>query len=388
MATISEFTDTAGKGWEVRWRDPASGRQFRRRKRDRAVAKKLYAEAVNIEAHGTDVPLPRRDITVAEAVGRWQTRAYPGLEPKTRAGYDSALRHVPARVLGQKITSVTSADIREVIDAAKAVGDTVRTAEQVKTALNQTWKLAVVDGFASLNVVEPVSIGRRVSARPEADEEDAEVYQDDIVSPEDAIALSRAITPLYRVLVLVMAWLGLRPSECAGLRVKDLDLEQRKAQVRVKLSRTAKRHSVTDAYGELRPTKNRRRRTVPVPTFLVAELAGLCEGKGPEEFVFTSPRGKPLNVDNWRRHHFDPAAQRLGLRLTPRWLRHTAASILIEQGRSPTVVSRILGHSDVAVTLRVYAGLWEGRLDDAAAAMHDAYLEAGGDGPPRLAVVK
>lgn len=388
MATIREFEDSRGRGWEVRWRNPSTGRQARRRKRDRTIAKKLYAEAVNIEAYGRDVPVPRRDISVAEAVERWRERTYPGLEPKTRSGYDSALNHLPRTIMERKLTVVTSAEVREVLDKAKMVGKTTRTAEQLKSALNGIWKLALVDGLVNINVVAPVSIGRRVSADPEDDEVRDEVDVDDIVSPDDAIALSRAIAPRYRVLVLVLAWLGLRPSECAGLRVRDIDAKRRKLKVRVSRSFAAKRHSVTGEYGEIRPTKNRKRRTIPIPAFLVGDLADLCTGKAPDDLVFTSPRGKRLNIDNWRKNHFNPAASRLGLEVTPRWLRHTAASILIEEGKSPTVVSRILGHSNVAITLGIYAGLWEGRLEDAADSMDEAFLKAGGEPSPRLRLVK
>lgn len=40
-------------------------------------------------------------------------------------------------------------------------------------------------------------------------------------------------------------------------------------------------------------------------------------------------------------------------------LRHTFASILIAQGRDPVFVSRQLGHTNAAITLRVYAHLFD-----------------------------
>ena len=46
---------------------------------------------------------------------------------------------------------------------------------------------------------------------------------------------------------------------------------------------------------------------------------------------------------------------------SPRWhdLRHTAASVLIAAGTDLAFVSRLLGHSSVAMTLDVYAGLFD-----------------------------
>jgi integrase len=36
-------------------------------------------------------------------------------------------------------------------------------------------------------------------------------------------------------------------------------------------------------------------------------------------------------------------------------LRHTAATLLLSRGVHPKVVSEMLGHADIAITLRVYA---------------------------------
>ena len=58
------------------------------------------------------------------------------------------------------------------------------------------------------------------------------------------------------------------------------------------------------------------------------ELAQHIAGKGPDEFVFTAPRGGVLRNHNFRRNIFDPAAREIGLpELTPHDLRHTAASL-------------------------------------------------------------
>jgi hypothetical protein len=45
-------------------------------------------------------------------------------------------------------------------------------------------------------------------------------------------------------------------------------------------------------------------------------------------------------------------------------LRHTAASLAIASGASVKHIQRLLGHKDAAMTLNVYATLFEGDLDD------------------------
>jgi len=52
--------------------------------------------------------------------------------------------------------------------------------------------------------------------------------------------------------------------------------------------------------------------------------------------------------------------------LTPHDLRHTAASLAISAGANVKAVQRMLGHASAAMTLDVYAGLFNDDLDDVA----------------------
>jgi len=53
-------------------------------------------------------------------------------------------------------------------------------------------------------------------------------------------------------------------------------------------------------------------------------------------------------------------------RVTAHDLRHTAASLAIHAGANPKVVQRMLGHSSAAMTLDVYADLFDSDLDSVA----------------------
>jgi len=60
-----------------------------------------------------------------------------------------------------------------------------------------------------------------------------------------------------------------------------------------------------------------------------------------------------------RCQHADPTFQRV----TAHALRHTAASLAISAGANPKVVQRMLGHTSAAMTLDVYADLFDSDLD-------------------------
>ncbi|TWG26738.1 site-specific integrase [Actinoplanes teichomyceticus] len=113
--------------------------------------------------------------------------------------------------------------------------------------------------------------------------------------------------------------------------------------------------------------KNHQRRSVPIPRFLVEELAAHVAGKSRDALVFTSPNGGPLRNTNFRPRFFTPAAESVGLTgLTPHDLRHTAASLAVAAGANVKAVQRMLGHASAAMTLDVYADLFEGDLDHVA----------------------
>ena len=72
---------------------------------------------------------------------------------------------------------------------------------------------------------------------------------------------------------------------------------------------------------------------------------------------------------------WDPAVAAAGLTgLTPHDLRHTAASLAIASGASVKHVQRVLGHKDAAMTLNVYASLFEDDLDDVSNRLDAALL--------------
>ena len=57
-------------------------------------------------------------------------------------------------------------------------------------------------------------------------------------------------------------------------------------------------------------------------------------------------------------------------------LRHSAASLMISSGAQVKAVQRALGHASAAITLDVYAGLFDDDLEALADAMTERYGEA------------
>jgi integrase len=124
-----------------------------------------------------------------------------------------------------------------------------------------------------------------------------------------------------RLLILLLAYTGLRWGEATALRVCDIDLDRRRADVR---------RAFSDVGGRviLGTPKSHQSRTVPLPRFLAVEIAAAVAGKHADQLVFTMPGGGVMRLPNWRRSVFLSARGRAGLsdRFRVHDLRHTAAS--------------------------------------------------------------
>jgi integrase len=140
--------------------------------------------------------------------------------------------------------------------------------------------------------------------------------------------------------------------------------------------------SATEINGQIRfgATKNRRNRNVTVPRFLMKRIEEHLErsvAQNPDALVFSSPVGGPLRLSNFRHRVWYPALKGTdleGIRIHD--LRHTGASILINQGLHPKIVQQHLGHSSIVVTMDRYGHLYPSdneRVQDAL----DAAFETG-----------
>lgn len=86
--------------------------------------------------------------------------------------------------------------------------------------------------------------------------------------------------------------------------------------------------------------------------------------------VFPDTGGGPLRGNNLARRGFEPLMRRAGVpRIRFHDLRHTAATLLLGQGINPKIVSEMLGHASVGITLDLYSHVQPNMQRQAAAAM-------------------
>ena len=75
----------------------------------------------------------------------------------------------------------------------------------------------------------------------------------------------------------------------------------------------------------------------------------------PEELVFQTPAGTPLNSKNLYNRELAPACDQIGQpRISWHSFRHTHATLLHANGESLKTAQALLGHSDMETTLNTY----------------------------------
>jgi integrase len=170
----------------------------------------------------------------------------------------------------------------------------------------------------------------------------------------------------FRPVILFLAYTGVRFGEMAALRLGQLDLLRRRATIS---------EAVAEVGGRIvfSTPKTHQSRTVPIPRFLVDELAALVVGKGSQDLVFTGVKGAMLRLSHFLRAVFIPAVEATGPTvLTPHGLRHNAASLAIASGADVKVVQTMLGHASATMTLDLYGHIYADRLDEIADRMDAA----------------
>ena len=89
--------------------------------------------------------------------------------------------------------------------------------------------------------------------------------------------------------------------------------------------------------------------------------------------IFASETGEHLNRHYLTRRSFKPLLKRAGLpEIRFHDLRHTCATLLLTRNVNPKIVSEMLGHSSIAITLDTYSHVLPNMRDQAAAAMEEA----------------
>lgn len=203
-------------------------------------------------------------------------------------------------------------------------------------------------------------------------------------SGEQLTRLVEAIQTQYQPMLYCAVVLGLRFSEIAGLRVGAIDTEHGMLSVVETVTRDASGRPV---FGP--PKSEASRRTMAIPARLCEVLAAHLSATGPrsadsDALLFVAPDGGPIRYANWRNRVWLPACRATGLEgLGFHDLRRVNATALVNLGVDVKTAQERLGHSDVRMTLGLYAQAEKSADRAAANQLVERFMPHPRDGPSR-----
>ena len=156
---------------------------------------------------------------------------------------------------------------------------------------------------------------------------------------------------------------GLRRGELLGLKWEDIDLEQGDLRVKRQIARI--NGEVIEA-----PLKTKNAyRTLPLAEDTIVVLKQQRKKVGSSPWVFPSPTGGPISPDSVL-HMLHRVLKRAGLpKVRFHDLRHTFATLALQNGVDIKTVSGMLGHFSAGFTLDTYAHVTTAAQKEAAKAM-------------------
>lgn len=364
MATIDRYQTSSGATrYRVRYRTPDRRQTDKRGFKTKRDAEQWAAKNEVDKLRGEYVAPSLGKVAVGELGPGWLARQKGHMKPSGFRSYESAWRvHVEPKWSRVRVADVTHTDVQAWLSelAGRRGPVIVQTAYSVLARILDD---AVKDRRLAANPARGVKLPTRAKRR-------------NIYLTADQLQALAVEAGRYRSLVLLLGTAGLRWGEAAALRVGDVDFLKRK----VVLHQNAVTVNTRVHVGTL---KSGEHRTVALAAFVVEELARTCRGKSLDELIWPTRSGgylgPPSSHDSW----LSGAVQRCQAaadtaradeakdgepttpafpRITAHALRHTAASLAISSGANVKVVQRMLGHASAAMTLDVYADLFDDDL--------------------------
>lgn len=297
--------------------------------------------------------------------GEWCTEWWPtrSVAPST-AKVDAGRRkvHLDPRWKDVPIGSIRRHDIKEWAAAMVRRGVGASTAQRAVHLLSASLAGAVDAEIIDANPAARITLPKGAQATERF-----------LTKEEFAAVVAELPTTHDQLVAYVLAYLGLRWGEMAGLHFNRLDLDRGLVYVA---------ETWDEKNGTIQPyPKGKKVREVPVPGWLVEMLAEIpkparsarcglrhVQGACRSSLVLTTDSGTVMRNSNWA-DIWREAVERADVgHCRPHDLRHTYASWLIQNGVPLAEVGRLMGHVSTATTQK-YAHLADTPTDAVFAAL-------------------
>ena len=299
---------------------------------------------------GVNTPV---NLTVGELAAQWIIDIEQSVKPRTLETYQGILKkHLLPELGNEKLASLQPSAIQRCYSHRAAAGASPKTIRNVAGVLHSLLERAVKWNLVTRNSASLVDL-------PRVPKREMKILN----QVESLRLIGAAKGRRLEAFVVLALTTGARLGELAGLQWKRVDLDKGEIRLNKTLQETPNGFELsepktgasirTNKLSEVAITALRQHQVQQ--NQLRKELGSAWSND--LDLVFTGVDGRPLTRRRILRQELRPAARAAGLAdsLRTHDLRHTAISLLLNQGLPIPMVSSYVGHADPSVTLRVYA---------------------------------
>ena len=309
------------------------------------------------------VYLPGKKIpTFGEVAQDWLAYKRQYVRENTFSMYEMFLRTRFETLNDLPVNKVSMATIERFF--SEAYGTNLTTLRKVSCTIGQIMQYALRHKYIAHN---PVRDAEKPRDQGKAGEPCIKV----LTPPEIRKLLDAEKDREFKTLFMLAIMSGARQGELLGLKWSDTDWETNQISIQRSFNK-----------GKwYKPKSRASTRRIDLGNTMMTELRKWKLSCPPNalDLVFPSEAGTPLDNHNVLTRHFRPALKKAGLpRIRFHDLRHTYASLLIEQKENIKYVQTQLGHSTPMMTLNVYSHLMTPCNQDAPNRLEDTVFEGTG----------
>lgn len=308
---------------------------------------KLLKNQREVEARG-GAGLGGRTTLFHDYAERWCSELFEQGARRERTSRDYARqmeRHVlPYFRKTTLLSEVTAGDVDRLITSLRKKKLSPTTARRILVPFRMCMEQARRDGLIESNPVDNAKVPRGSGRGRVVSHE----FRSKALTRRELALLLEEVPDEHRLFFRTLAATGARWSEAIAWQKKDFDAEKQILKVRRTLSQGV----------EYEPKTHKSKRDIPLSPQFTEELTEHLRTLHDDDLIFSTSDNQPLTYDSMKKKVLDPAALSAGAYFAGfHTFRHTAASILFDNGCNIKEVQEFLGHSTPGFTLNTYVHL-------------------------------
>jgi integrase len=326
-------------------------------------AKKRLREIEDAVDKGNYIP-PKTIPFFSEVARDWIEYKRPRLRETTWEVYEGHVRNHFHDLNGLRINRISIATVEKFITDKQNRGTNIGTIRKVLVTLGQILSYAVRHKYLDYNPFKEVE-----RPRGQSQEQEGSAHGNDnirvLTHCRITDLLAQVTDSKYRTLFMLAIFSGARQGELLGLKWSDIDWQNNQ----IHIQRTFNKGRF------FTPKTKTSKRKIDIGPTVITELKKwkLACLRNDLDLVFPNKAGEPINYSNMVQRQFLPALKAADLpRIRFHDLRHTYASLMINQGENIKYIQAQLGHSSPTVTLNVYAHLMKPTNQEAACRLENS----------------